>query len=435
MCQNHVGVQPRQESGVSGQAALGTYAKYSPAFSEKRAERYALQRSAAQLRRGLRVDKCHKWTVCQQHTKILESVDSGRAFYAGLQVCGSVWECPVCAAKISERRRVEVLSAMISHRASGGEIYLLTLTNPHYRGDILTELLEGQGQALRRFWSTRSARRLLDSISCLGSIRTLEVTHGSNGFHPHNHILIFARSGLDLEQLKIEFYALWVNACRLAGLPMPSFEHGVDVRGGNHAFDYVTKGSMTEGKENTVSKGWGLDCEMTKGHIKKGRKESRTPFDLLRDFKGGDKQAGALFVEYADAFKGKRQLNWSKGLKDRFSVEEISDAELAERPEESATLGLELSREEWKAVLEHDARAELLSLYEQGGKFEVLEALAILTAPAAYVAPPTTTPQKCTITPEELGMSVEKYENFRAWNEARLAAGSLELLSERGGSA
>ena len=44
--------------------------------------------------------------------------------------------------------------------------------------------------------------------------------------------------------------------------------HGVDVRNGTYAAEYVSK--------------WGLEEEVTKGHLKKGLNGSLTPFDLLR---------------------------------------------------------------------------------------------------------------------------------------------------------
>ena len=75
----------------------------------------------------------------------------------------------------------------------------------------------------------------------------------------------------------------------------------MDLRNGQKAASYVSK--------------WGLEHEMTKGHIKKGKTDSKTPFDLLRDYAEGDENAGKLFRIYFEAFKGTRQLNWSKGLK------------------------------------------------------------------------------------------------------------------------
>ena len=153
---------------------------------------------------------------------------------------------------------------------------------------------------MSRFNGDKSSRKLFAFIDCIGTVRAWEVTHGDNGWHPHFHILLFVRPGLDLEQLRFEFYALWANCCRLAKLPIPSQEHGVRLDDGAQAANYVSKGL------------WGLDREMTKGHLKKA-KHGRSPFDLLRSYLyDQDRQAGALFCDYARSFKGKRQLVWSK---------------------------------------------------------------------------------------------------------------------------
>ncbi|PCN86444.1 hypothetical protein AS583_19820 [Acinetobacter baumannii] len=59
---------------------------------------------------------------------------------------------------------------------------------------------------------------------------------------------------------------------------------------------------------------------MTKGHIKKGKEGGLTPFDLLQlsfeDELVFGRKPSQLFKEYAAAFKGARQLMWSRGLKD-----------------------------------------------------------------------------------------------------------------------
>lgn len=402
-------------SGAPGVALLGTYGKSSSAFQDTRREKYLLQGSARQLRRGFPVTRCLRWTVPKRHASILYASEHGKAFYAGLETCGSVWECPVCASKISERRRAEVMAAMTSHRASGGAVLLLTLTNSHHYGDSLPLLLDGQSQALRRMsGGTRAARRVYESMGCVGTIRALEVTNGSNGWHPHSHVLLFVRAGLDLARVKMDFYALWLNACRLAGLSAPSFEHGVDVRDGAAADRYVTKGVLE-------SKGWGLDQEMTKGHIKKGRASSRTPFDLLRDYKGGDKRAGALFVEYSNAFKGKRQLTWSNGLKDQFAIEEATDKELADREEENAEHGCDLSKDDWHTVLAFGARAEMLEAFEQGGPFEVAHCLAILRGDFAPVEQSESVGAVLSETADWMGWSPEKLAEFMAYQTARMA--------------
>lgn len=107
---------------------------------------------------------------------------------------------------------------------------------------------------------------------------------------------------------------------------------------------------------------------MTKGHTKKAL-HGETPFDFLRSFlaDGEDKQAAALFREFAETFKGKRQLHWSRGLKARFAVEEASDEQLAAKIEDRAFLLGQINLEQWRDVLAVDGRGQVLQLAAVGG--------------------------------------------------------------------
>jgi hypothetical protein len=317
-----------------------------------RLERFALQSAARRLLPDSRTAKCLRYIQPRlTDVEVWRSREHRTAHYSSLQVCSSVWACPVCAAKISERRRVELLKAIEQHEVNGGQVLLLTLTNPHTRTDDLPAMLKAQALAMSRFNSTKSAKKLWDSIGCIGTVRAWEVTHGNNGWHPHFHLLLFVRSGLDLQEVQSRFYAIWSNCCRLAGLPIPSELHGVRLDDGAKAAKYVSKGL------------WGLDSEMTKGHIKKALKGGRSPFDLLRSYLNDhDKQAGALFVEYAKAFKGKRQLVWSKGLKALFAVDEQTDEETAARVEDDAYLLGRIAFDDWVRILKADVRGEVLEL-------------------------------------------------------------------------
>lgn len=316
-----------------------------------RLERFALQSAVRRLLPDSRTAKCLRLIrPGLKGVEVWRSSEHGTAHYQGLQVCSSVWSCPVCAAKISERRRVELLHAIQQHEANGGQVLLLTLTNPHTSTDDLKAMLKAQALAMSRFNGTKAARSLWDSIGCVGTVRAWEVTHGNNGWHPHFHLLLFVSSGLDLEVLRSSFYAVWANCCRLAKLPVPSVAHGVRLDDGAKAAQYVSKGM------------WGLDTEMTKGHLKKA-KQGRSPFDLLRCYMfDKDKQAGALFIEYAGAFKGKRQLVWSKGLKALFAVEDLTDDEVALQVEDDAVLLGTIAFNDWLRILKADARGEVLEL-------------------------------------------------------------------------
>ena len=91
--------------------------------------------------------------------KVLFNPVREKAHYGNLITCGSVWTCPVCSARISEQRRQELKLAMTNWRKQVGSVYLLTLTNPHYCGDNLKQLLEGQRRLLNIFGVIESLKR------------------------------------------------------------------------------------------------------------------------------------------------------------------------------------------------------------------------------------------------------------------------------------
>jgi hypothetical protein len=108
---------------------------------------------------------------------------------------------------------------------------------------------------------------------------------------------------------------------------------------------------------------------MTKGHTKKAKAGGETPFDLLRSFlaDSSDGQAAALFREFAECFRGKRQLSWSAGLKARFFVDEKTDEQLATEQEDNAVLLGQITLDQWRDVLKVDGRATVLEIAANSG--------------------------------------------------------------------
>jgi len=357
----HGGGSPRQRGGPPDAAPLGNTAKCSSLLAAQgiagrkfdpslaRMERFALQSVVRDILPGSRTAQCLRLRRRGEGgqtmgVSVWRVAESRTAHYKGLQTCGSVWACPVCSAKISEKRRIELQAAIASHKAAGGEVYLLTLTNRHHKRDNLGELLAGQARALKHFMrGSKAARAWFDSLGSIGTVRAWEVTHQeANGWHPHFHILVFGKQGLDLAELTNSGYKLWAACCRLAKLEQPSRERGLTLQNGDYAAKYVGK--------------WGLDYEMTKGHQKKAKTGGASPFDLLRRALAdqSDVRARALFHEFALTFKGRRQLVWSKGLKERFAVEEQSDEDLAAGSERGSELFARIDLVSWRAVLRHD---------------------------------------------------------------------------------
>jgi hypothetical protein len=278
--------------------------------------------------------------------------------------CGSVWTCPVCAAKVSERRRTELRQAIEAGKVLGWVPHFVTLTIPHGAGDDIKVLLAKLSEALKRLSSGKYAikRRIEQerpSEVLHGYIRALEVTHGNkNGFHPHFHMIAFTSGGITSAFMQDAYLAAWQRACRLAGLSIPDDEHGVTVQDGRFAAEYASK--------------WGIEDEMTKGHTKQARLKGITPWGMLRAVLDGDdpeypaERAAALFQVYAAAFAGRRQLYWSNGLRAKLALaKELSDEELVAKPDdEEASVLATLTVEQWKAIRRKGQQAHILTVAE-----------------------------------------------------------------------
>ena len=278
-----------------------------------------------------------------------------KAHFDNVQRCGSVWTCPICAMKVSEERRKELHTAMANGRKKGLIPYLVTFTNRHHVGDDLGDLLDGQKKAFIKLWEKTKVKKMMKNLGLVGRISATEVTHGQNGWHPHYHMIFFFDGAVNMDGLRSFLAIEWQLACGRAEMKLPSLTEGVDVRDGSYAEQYVSK--------------WGLEHEMTKGHIKKGREGGLTPFDLLRLSPANPEYRG-LFKQFANVFFRKRQLVWSDGLKELLGVIERSDEELAEETENDSVEIDEIVPQFWRLIVSYKIRPQYLRAceldYEEG---------------------------------------------------------------------
>lgn len=290
---------------------------------------------------------CHRGVVSATDSVALYRQVSGKsARMHGVTTCKSVWVCPTCSAKICAVRQAELFKGMKTWIDDGGFTWLMTLTFPHEFGIPLAELMLKFGKAKSHFKNCKTYKRILAKGVRKGSVSSLEVTLGEHGWHPHQHDLIFATKDAFGDVTELEFGRLmsalidelkhaWYLSLRKSGLceqhqMSDVLAHGLDVRGGQYAAEYVAK----FGHEQK----WGLSREVTMHASKTGSDtKGAHPFQLLAWAQEGDGLAVDQFREYAQAFEGKRMLSWSRGLKKELTgADEISDAEAAdsEMPEE-----------------------------------------------------------------------------------------------------
>lgn len=322
-----------------------------------RLKRWELQASARELLPESRLRVCYRHR--QKQTDFVRVYRRGEGekastYYRGLQVCGSVWSCPVCASKITERKRQELVRVIEQHVKAGGGVMLLTLTVPHTREDRAFEVADSLLEAFRAFGQGRNRWTGLVP-GYVGSVRSLEVTHTSNGWHPHLHVLVLtSRSLTDVQRLMLSdiLHGHWGTVTLRKGFAPLHRVHGLRLDDGRQAGNYAAK--------------WGIPEELTKAHVKQGRREdSRTPWALLADYTlNADRQAGALFREFAEAFKGKSQLHWSRGLRGLFDLgEEKTDEQLAaEVKREEDVLAARIGPADWSLIRRHELRGLVLEL-------------------------------------------------------------------------
>lgn len=298
-----------------------------------RSHDYILQDRAGELLCKERVKDCLKKRITtSKPVQVSYNPNTNKTNYNNLQRCGSICMCKVCAKIVTEKRRSELKQATGTWRKMGGFLYFISLTSRHTSNTHFRTLKSGQSKAQDYFFSGRKAEKLFAELGKVGHIISNETTYSpANGHHPHKHILIFSDkqlSGFELYKLQHKLALHWQHCCKLAGIELPDLKHGLDLRDGTFAAEYISK--------------WGIEEEMTKSQQKQGKNGSYTPWDLLQlsidDIPlSNGKLPSKLFQEYALVFKGARLLSWSKGLKKLLNLLDVSDDEIIAELEKDKT--------------------------------------------------------------------------------------------------
>ena len=350
-------VSENEPEGVSGHAQPWYYAKFaSPPgqdpISSRRRLRYRLRHL---LREVSTVDRCKACGYEPIAGGIVIKMSTSRqgltsAGFGGLETCGRIWLCPVCAAKIRVRRGDEVAEGVGRHIIGGGGAYFVTATLPHEHGDALAASLGVLTKTWRHLTNGKRYQSEKERFGILGTIKAIEVTHGRNGWHPHIHAVILTSRILEIPELG-DWYGRMDGRWAL-GLVRNGWNAGkqpyrfkllpVDVsNGSNRLAAYVTKVQDS-----------GLGNELARADMKSGRKSSRTPFEILADF-GNDALADdlELWWEYEKATAGRSAIRWSKGLRALLlpDQDEQTDEEVAAEEHDGESIAV-LARNLWHHI-------------------------------------------------------------------------------------
>lgn len=339
-------------------------------------ERYLLSEIAAELLPNTRCACCRKAIVPgKKGVAVIYSPKYTRASYGNLITCGSVWLCAVCAAKISELRRVELVAAAGQHR---GGLALLTFTLAHKKNDKLADTLEVLDFAFGSLFNGKWWVNFQTRWGFLGKVTALEITYGGHGWHPHKHCLFFFSGQIGSEQvaqMQKELTQHYLELLKkVGGSALPGL--AVDVRVAEKNSDIVAE-YLAKTDKLPESPYWGIESELTKSYVKKTKGgKGLTFWQLLKWAAMGEKEAVLLVREYEAALRGKTSLKYSRGLKELLKVPDQTDQELSDQVEKDGVELVLLVREIWRQVCAKNLRGQLLAAAGSGQVEDVYKFLA-----------------------------------------------------------
>lgn len=269
------------------------------------------------------------------------------------------------------------------HRGRWGDesVAMLTLTIRHHgRTHDLKELRQGIAAAWRAFTSGRGWQRFAAEYGLEGTVRALEVTYGPvHGWHPHLHVMLLLRRPLPPEWRQVA-HARWAEAVeRTLGAEFTPTIDGVFLSADPNA-DYPLKMGLK------------LTMELLSTGTKEGRvgpdgECHRSPLTILADWaQRGELADLQLYHGFVDEMAGARMLTWSRGLRERAQLAEVSDENILEgepgRVEEEPRRRIALiAGAEWDRIRRRPgAKAALKWIARRWGADMVYYALDVLLA-------------------------------------------------------
>lgn len=354
-------------------ASLGNYGNNSATPGQR-----AFREATLQLRETLwsissiaDVRKCGK-VPCQYLMPVTMTATGARL--GGFCRCHSVWVCPVCAPEIRAARAVELAAGVDLHLLGEGGVEFGTATLPHGTKDRLKRTYDVVAKGWNAVGTDRSVRAFRAAYGYWGYVRTVEVTYGPNGWHPHVHWLDFWEGILDpAERLVYRqlVAAAWGRSVVRQGMGRPSDRRGVT---------YLAVRSRESGVDvaNYVLNPDAASHELTSISTKTAKKGGMSPFDILARIAdvGGMPWTG-LWWEYEKATRGRRMLGSSQHLLKRLGLSELDP-----EPIEAGRVVALVSSDDWGALRfsgrHYGAQLAIEQAAEVGGAVAVAEAIRLL---------------------------------------------------------
>lgn len=375
-----------------------------------RRERYLLQKVVQAIYPDhKRLANCNNSPVdVETGVSLVWDDENKKANMTGRQTCGHGFGCPCCGAKIANDNGEELERAFVECNAKGFTSAMFTATIRHKLSHTLADSLAYLKEIEKVWRNSKPIRNLVKRFGRVGDIQALEITYSFvNGWHPHLHILFIFSGEIDVNKFTDTCVSAWLKASNavierdnLLKMERAVSADCLKVTIGNalqkKLKDYLVKNGaekttfifengtnikvsksdpMTAKPLKNGKKGWTASKEMTQGNRKKGRGDSMTPQDFLRNIVTGINEADImkyayLYREYVEATHGHSMLKWSPKLREKIfgaEVEEKTDEEKAsDKPENQEIEFLaKLTKLEYKTLNKNNLIPWLLETVER----------------------------------------------------------------------
>jgi hypothetical protein len=280
---------------------------------------------------------CHAYRAYGADTikiRLNQNPSESRASFSGLQTCGSIWACPVCASREAAEKGEFILKALQWAKRANKKAFMLTLTARHHVRMTLEELETKFKAAWETFTAHRSWKKLKKELGIEHWIAAIEAPYGENGWHYHKHVLLFADFDMMKEsETQADFVSLWIRCLEIHGLEALPERAAKITTGAAVGNSYLTKCGITVTESNGR-----LEYEMTGSQ----NKESKNQWELLEMSYYGNTHAGDLFIEFVSHMTGKKFLTTSHGLGDLVALEELAAGDEASSEDSESSSGDEM---------------------------------------------------------------------------------------------
>ncbi|MBA7654442.1 hypothetical protein ES703_62321 [subsurface metagenome] len=290
-----------------------------------------------------------------------------RVSYKNLIRCGSVWGCPVCSYKIRTTRRDELMTMFEGLQSDGYHLIFLTLTKRHKQVDSKyydRDKFRSYNKDWEKVNTCRKIRNLKTDFD-IQVIRTVDFTYSFiNGFHPHLHNVLAFKTDSDPEiigeMISKAFIQEWLslNESAVMEAQKPEIVGNQDCKYGENVMKYIAKVTLIH--EMTDAK-----------HAKNVTGININPMaipDMLRTGEYGYYTREQLIEIYGDFYfkvKGIRFMGYTRGLKEKYLIEEKTDHEVVTDTESLASLLLTIEWPVWFLIINQGLEVDLLCEVER----------------------------------------------------------------------